>query len=61
MRQARPAAPFTQIEELGGPAPMLGQHNAEVLGSVGIAEADIVRVENATRKAHETIKAMINV
>jgi crotonobetainyl-CoA:carnitine CoA-transferase CaiB-like acyl-CoA transferase len=60
MRQARPAAPFVQVEELGGPAPMLGQHNAEVLGSVGIAEADIGRVENATRKAHETIKAMIN-
>jgi crotonobetainyl-CoA:carnitine CoA-transferase CaiB-like acyl-CoA transferase len=60
MRQARPAAPFSQVEELGGPAPMLGQHNAEVLGSVGIAEADLVRVENVTRKAHETIKAMMN-
>jgi crotonobetainyl-CoA:carnitine CoA-transferase CaiB-like acyl-CoA transferase len=42
IRQARPAATFeTNQHTVHGPAPLLGEHNVEVLLEVGYAEADI--------------------
>ena len=42
IRQARPAATFeTNQHTVKGPAPLLGEHNVEILREVGYAEADI--------------------
>jgi crotonobetainyl-CoA:carnitine CoA-transferase CaiB-like acyl-CoA transferase len=45
IRQPRPAAQFTSTpSEVGGPAPIIGQHTDEILAELGLPPADIARL-----------------
>jgi crotonobetainyl-CoA:carnitine CoA-transferase CaiB-like acyl-CoA transferase len=51
LRQARPAARFSRTQaEIRSAGPALGQHTAEILGSLGYTPADIAAITEPVRE-----------